>query len=884
MRPPRMRRPAHTRRSPQGDWGAEPLEARRLLATFTVNSFADVLSPPSGTVTLRSAIQAANTAPGPDTINLPFAGTYKIATIGNAIDNSAGEFAVADAGDLTIQNTGGGSVEIDGGGLNRVIDVDPAGATMPVTVTFTGLTITGGLSGDSYGGGILIHGAASVVLNQSDVAGNLAGLGGGGVATAAGSTGALTLNATDVSGNRAAGTGGGGIAGLGSGTVTINPQSVIAENTVLGAQGGGGVWVSGAPLSIVGAVIRDNRDVVVGVSPPGSGGGIANSGAGPVAIVGSIIEDNTSAADGGGYSDTGLATLTVRNSFVLDNTAGKSGGGMAAGGALVTMTNTTLAGNSSLSGNAADGGGGLYITGTGTTRLTDSTIDGNTAIVEGGGIFDYQATKLIVTGSTLAGNRALSGFGGGLNANLTSGDVSISNSLFRDNATADEGGGLYAQGGTQEVAASRFTGNAAEIGGAAYSLGTTSIFNSTFDANRTAFDGGLSLNPPAAAKDTLVNDTIDANTSSQDAGGLVFGSATGTLSMIDDTIDGNTAGAGAGGTGGLRQDVGTVVVQGTIIAGNTAAGAAADYTYAGGTLTDGGGNLLGSTAGDGGKFGSGTIVGDPKLGPLVNNGGQVAGAPADGQIVPTMALLPGSPAFGKGVAAGAPTADERGFGRPATPSIGAYEPQYASNASANQVFVENLFEVLLNRVADPGSLANAVSYLKGGGAGVTLVQILQGSAEFRGIEATQVFRRYLDRVPSPAEQGNVANYLATATPEQLAAFLVEQPEFFNDYGQSTDVFVEALYGDILGRTATTSERDGWVQLITNNGSRAGVAGIFLGLPTYLDLLVDADYPAYVGRMASPAEQANLAKMWPGFSSLDIQALLLGYGEAFARRT
>ena len=63
-----------------------------------------------------------------------------------------------------------------------------------------------------------------------------------------------------------------------------------------------------------------------------------------------------------------------------------------------------------------------------------------------------------------------------------------------------------------------------------------------------------------------------------------------------------------------------------------------------------------------------------------------------------------------------------------------------------------------------------------------------------------------------------------------------------------------------------------------------MAGIFLGLPTYLDLLVEAEYPAYVGRMASPAEQANLAKMWPGFNSLHIQALLLGYGEAFARRT
>ena len=111
----------------------ESLEPRLAPAVFTVNSFADILSPPAGTVTLRSAIQAANTTPGPTRSTCPFAGTYKITTVGTATDNSAGEFAIADAGDLTIQNTSGGTVTIDGGGLNRVFDVDPAASAMPFT-------------------------------------------------------------------------------------------------------------------------------------------------------------------------------------------------------------------------------------------------------------------------------------------------------------------------------------------------------------------------------------------------------------------------------------------------------------------------------------------------------------------------------------------------------------------------------------------------------------------------------------------------------------------------------------------------------------------------------------------------------------------------------
>ena len=246
---------------------------------------------------------------------------------------------------------------------------------------------------------------------------------------------------------------------------------MIAENSVVGALGGGGVWVNGPALNVVGAVIRDNRDLIVDTTPPGSGGGIENSGAGAVTILGSIIEDNASAANGGGYSDTGGASLTIRNSFVLDNTAGMLGGGLATGGSLVTLTNTTVSSNTSLSGgDTTAGGGGLYITGTGTTRLTDSTIDGNTAAFGGGGIYDDRAAKLIITGSTVAVNRA-------------------SRRRRRARRVPDQWRRLDQQqhfprkldrrrwrrllgpGGTQEVTASRFTGNAASAAGAADLLG-----------------------------------------------------------------------------------------------------------------------------------------------------------------------------------------------------------------------------------------------------------------------------------------------------------------------------------------------------------------------------------------------------------------------------
>ena len=60
----------------------EGLEDRFAPAVFNVNSLADILTPAAGTVTLRSAIEAANATPGNNIINLTVPGVYKITLAG----------------------------------------------------------------------------------------------------------------------------------------------------------------------------------------------------------------------------------------------------------------------------------------------------------------------------------------------------------------------------------------------------------------------------------------------------------------------------------------------------------------------------------------------------------------------------------------------------------------------------------------------------------------------------------------------------------------------------------------------------------------------------------------------------------------------------------
>jgi hypothetical protein len=124
-----------------------------------------------------------------------------------------------------------------------------------------------------------------------------------------------------------------------------------------------------------------------------------------------------------------------------------TGGNDLDGGGIFNGENLTL-NNSTLSGNTAtEGSGGGIFNLAGTTSINNSTLSGNTATEgSGGGIFNLAGTTSI-SNSTLSGNTATEGSGGGI-FNLA-GTTSISNSTLSGNtATEGSGGGIFNLAGT----------------------------------------------------------------------------------------------------------------------------------------------------------------------------------------------------------------------------------------------------------------------------------------------------------------------------------------------------------------------------------------------------------------------------------------------------
>ena len=288
-------------------------------ATFTVNSTVDSVdvNPGDGSCadslgrcTLRAAIMEANASSSANTINVP-AGTYTL-TLGGADDEFNVDGAEQGTGDLdilnndlTINGAGAGLTIIDGGGIDRVFDVNNfSNFGFPVNATFSGLTITGGNAPTSPDGYFEPGGA--IQFDGTDYA------------SSGDPLGTLTITNCEISGNTASGPGGGIWAGFGS--LFVSGSSISGNSSVHAA--GGGILYDGsaAPglrtLQITNSSISGNH-----ANSSAGGGGIWEAGNANKTIHYSVVTNNTTGGQGGGVFN-GNGTLALEFNVIVGNTAG----------------------------------------------------------------------------------------------------------------------------------------------------------------------------------------------------------------------------------------------------------------------------------------------------------------------------------------------------------------------------------------------------------------------------------------------------------------------------------------------------------------------------------------------------------------------------------
>jgi CSLREA domain-containing protein len=328
---------------------------------------------------LRAAIMEANTVTGVQTINVP-TGTYTLTLAG------AGE-RISKTGDLNLITdinligADAATTVIDGGGLDRVLEVSNPAITQP-TVTLKNLTVRAGTANGDGGGLLTANG--NIRLENVTFSSNSSTGDGGGLRSLYGSIGLKNVRFLN---NTAAGSGGGFASDTDAATVS---DSQFTANTARSNTGGGGGLYVGFATTVTNSSFNTNQ------ASNGFGGGVL--GHGRISIRTSSLTGNQ-AMNGGGAAIDYFSDLSIDSSSISANTATKGGGGVFIRSTSATLTNATVSGNQ-----AGSFGGGLYLDSGASLTVAQSTLAGNTASgLRGLDLFAAIFTKgATVRGSILA--------------------------------------------------------------------------------------------------------------------------------------------------------------------------------------------------------------------------------------------------------------------------------------------------------------------------------------------------------------------------------------------------------------------------------------------------------------------------------------------------
>ncbi|MFO1518912.1 MAG: CSLREA domain-containing protein [bacterium] len=320
-----------------------------LLLAFAGNVHANTLKvtrtddpPPNGCqpndCSLREAITAANQDSQTDTIEIP-AGWYTIGAGANDEQNLKGDFDIWVS--MDFKGAGKGKTIIDGERLDRLFHLHHQNATFKVS--FSDLTIAGGNAANGNGGAIYAEAGYEVAVKNCRILHNTADLYGGAIYTTDGS---LVLENTDLKGNMATKDGGGiyYADNLGSGQFKVTGGEFSQNGS---GRAGGAIAVIKGSLGADSVNFKQNHAGLYG-------GAVATLSGSSLTLKNSKITDNSAFYRGGGLHLEGAATLL--NDEITENEADIFGGGfdMVSSGAPINIQGSVLAGNTSETGDGPD--------------------------------------------------------------------------------------------------------------------------------------------------------------------------------------------------------------------------------------------------------------------------------------------------------------------------------------------------------------------------------------------------------------------------------------------------------------------------------------------------------------------------------------------------
>lgn len=211
----------------------------------------------------------------------------------------------------------------------------------------------------------------------------------------------------------------------------------------------------------------------------------------------------------------------------------------------------------------------------------------------------------------------------------------------------------------------------------------------------------------------------------------------------------------------------------------------------------------------------------------------------------------------------------------------------------NTRWLDQVYLDVLGRTRDSGSQGFLDALNRGTPRGDIAASIL-ASTEFRSREVVLAYQRFLGRSASPGDVNAWLPLLAQpgagagqpAPSERFFAALLASTEFFLRQGNTNRTWVDALYTQLLGRSADAGGFENALATLLNGygTARQNVALSVLTSAEYRTRLVASYYTRYLGRTASASDlDFWVGRLQNGATPEQVQAAIVGSPEYFQRR-
>ncbi|HTM54232.1 MAG TPA: DUF4214 domain-containing protein, partial [Pirellulales bacterium] len=172
-----------------------------------------------------------------------------------------------------------------------------------------------------------------------------------------------------------------------------------------------------------------------------------------------------------------------------------------------------------------------------------------------------------------------------------------------------------------------------------------------------------------------------------------------------------------------------------------------------------------------------------------------------------------------------------------------------SFAAHNQVFVASLYHDLLGRAADLSGLNYYTERLNAGATRDSIVQTISSSREYLGRVVDSFYQTYLHRNADPGGRDHWIDVLQNGASEDSVATSFMLSAEYTALHNSNQNFVDALYQDVLSRSADPAGRASHLDSLSNGQTRSEAIASFLSSNERYNKVVDQLYSQYLGRHA-----------------------------------